>query len=177
MSVAITVVESVDHGPMARLEVVVAQASTPSVVFQRLTDAEKPETLREIAKAWQVPAGRFIEWFTTTHVALYDAALKVRADQLAHEALAIADEQHAVEKKDGTTYDPEVPRDKLRTDTRLKLASRWDRSRYGDQAVSTTINVNAPGSLVNILSGMDAAVVAQPGEDARVIEHAGEDLI
>ena len=119
-----------DPGPMARLEVVKVQAETPSVVFQRVAEGE---SLKAIAKSWQVPAGRFTEWFSTTHADLYDAALKVRADQLAHEALTISDEQAEVEKEDGSTYDPQVPRDKLRVDTRLKLAGKWDRERYGDK--------------------------------------------
>lgn len=108
---------------MARLAAVVAESDTPSVVFQRLTDAERPETLREIAKSWAIPAGRFIEWFTTTQAALYDAALKVRADQLANEALTEAD---------GAGIEDVAPA-KLRVTTRQWLASRWDRQRYGEQ--------------------------------------------
>ncbi|MDP2619283.1 MAG: hypothetical protein Q8P46_03775, partial [Hyphomicrobiales bacterium] len=77
-----------DPGPMARLEVVKADAGAPSVIFQRLADGE---SLKEIAKQWAVPKGRFVEWFTTTHTDLYDAALKVRAADLALEAIDIAD--------------------------------------------------------------------------------------
>ena len=107
-----------DPGPMARLEAVKADQSTPSVVFQRVCDGE---TLREIAKAWGLPKGRFVEWFTTEHSALYDRALQVRADELAHETLEIAD---------GASPEDSAPR-KLRVDTRLKLAEKWDRQRYG----------------------------------------------
>jgi hypothetical protein len=127
-----------DPGPMARLEQVQADQQAPSVIFARLT-AEEPETLRQIAKAWGLPRGRFIEWFTTTHAELYDTALKVKADEIAHEALQIADEQKEVIKKDGSAFDPDVGRDKLRVDTRLKLASKFDRSRYGDKQ---DVNVN-----------------------------------
>lgn len=105
---------------MARLEVVVAQPQTPSVVFQRVAEGE---SLKEIAKSWQVPVGRFTEWFTTEHAGLYDAALKVRADQLAHEALDTAD------GADAETVGPS----KLQVQTRQWLASRWDRARYGEQ--------------------------------------------
>jgi len=118
-----------DPGPVARFEVVKAAAETVSVVFQRLADGE---TLGEIAKAWGVPRGRFTEWVMEHHGEMYDSALKVNADRIAHEALAISDEQQEVEKKDGTTYDPDVGRDKLRVDTRLKLAGKWDRARYGE---------------------------------------------
>ena len=148
-----------DPGPMARLGAVVGRPETASVVFQRLTDADAPETLREIAKAWGVPAGRFVEWFTTEHGELYDTALKVRADQLANDALLISDEQEAVEKKDGSTFDPDVGRDKLRVDTRLKLASKWDRARYGETVkIDRTISVTADAGLVGLASELLARV-------------------
>lgn len=121
---------------MARLDAVKADQGAPSVIFQRLTDSE---TLQQIARAWGLPKGRFVEWFTTQHAELYDTALKVRADNLAHEALSISDEQNEVVKENGQTFDPDVPRDKLRIDTRLKIASKWDRSRYGDKQ---DVNVN-----------------------------------
>jgi hypothetical protein len=40
---------------------------------------------------------------------------------------------------------------------------------YGARTGSTTVNVNAPGSLVNILSGMDAAPAAAANVE-RVLE-------
>jgi hypothetical protein len=122
-----------DPGPMARLEDVKADAGSATEVFRLLTDPDGRMTLSGIAKLWRVPRGRFVEWFTTTHATLYDAALKVRADELAHEALEIADEQAEVVKENGETFDPNVQRDKLRADTRLKLAAKWDRSRYGER--------------------------------------------
>lgn len=122
-----------DPGPLARLEDVKRDEGAPAEVFRLLTDPDGPGTLREIAKQWRVPRGKFVQWFTEEHGALYDAALKVRADELAHAALEIADEQEAIEKKDGSTFDPDVPRDRLRVDTRLKLAEKWDRARYGAQ--------------------------------------------
>lgn len=117
-----------DPGPLARLDEVKADTAAPSVIFQRLCERE---TLAQIAKAWGLPKGRFFEWFTTEHAPLYDAALKVLAGELAFESLDIADEQAEVVKKDGSKFDPEVPRDKLRVDTRLRLASHLDRARYG----------------------------------------------
>ena len=115
MSVAITR----DPGPLARLEEVVGQSETPSVVFQRVAEGE---SLKAIAASWQVPAGRFTEWFSTTHAELYDAALKVRADQLAHDALDAAFE--------ATPESVQVQ--KLKADVALRLAAKWDRERYGD---------------------------------------------
>lgn len=115
-----SVVVSGDPGPMQRLEVVVGEASTPSVVFQRLTDGD---TLREIAKSWHVPVGRFTEWYTTEYAGLYDAALKVLAAQDAHETVEIAD---------GATAEG-VRQAKLRVDARKWRSSKWDRERYGEK--------------------------------------------
>jgi hypothetical protein len=163
-----------DPGPMARLEHVIAQPNTPSVVFQRLTDADNPETLREIAKAWGLPAGQFIEWFYTNHSALLDAAQRVRADQLVNDAVSIADEQSEVLKKDGTTFDPDVPRDRLRVDTRLKIAEKWDRSRYGNKDTGpsgglTVLVDRSCGGTVAIQAG-DAKVVITSEPQGRVLE-------
>lgn len=69
----------------------------------------------------------------------YEGALAAVADDLAHEALAIADEQAEVKKEDGTTYDPDVARDKLRVDTRLRMASKWSRERYGESQDSQKV--------------------------------------
>jgi hypothetical protein len=110
----------VDPGPLARLEAVKADEMAPNVIFQRLCDGE---TLKEIARSWELPKGRFAEWFTVKHADLYDAALKVRADELAHETLAIAD---------GAVAETTAPA-KLQVDTRLRLAAQWDRSRYGSK--------------------------------------------
>lgn len=122
---------------MARLEHVKGQADTARVVFQRLVGGER---LKEIARAWGVPAGLFVHWYTTEHARDYAAALEARAEELAHEAVEIADEQSEVEKPGGGTYDPDVARDRLRVDTRLKIAGKWNRKRYGDEqeAVRTT---------------------------------------
>lgn len=111
-----------DPGPLARFEEVKADPSVPSMVFGKLT-AEEPETLPQIAKAWRVPRGRFVEWFVTQHAQLYDAALLVLTEQLAREAL---------EKADGATPE-DVSVRKLQVDTRLRLASKWDRKRYGEE--------------------------------------------
>lgn len=118
-----------DPGPMARLEAVKSDEAMPGEIFRRMTDGESPETLREIAKSLAVPKGRFVEWFTTKHAELYDAALKVKAadcaDAAAQAALDATPDTVAVEK--------------LRADVAFKLASRWDRERYGERAAS-----NAP---------------------------------
>lgn len=114
-----------DPGPLARLEKVKSDPAAPMIIFARVAEGE---TLWDIARAWRVPGGGLTEWFSTEHASLYDAALKVRADALAHDALTIADEKNN-----------EVPRDKLRVDTRLRLAAKWDRRRYGEEIERASI--------------------------------------
>lgn len=168
-----------DHGPMARLADVVADEGAPSEVFRLLTDADGPRTLSQIAKAWAVPKGRFIEWFTTTHSALYDAALKVRADEIAHETLSIADEQAEVVKKDGSTFDPDVGRDKLRVETRLKLAAQWDRPRYGSKedrsggGITVIVDRSCGGTVEIEAGGAVARIPLSGGTEASAIPAAG----
>lgn len=123
-------IEYRDPGPLARLEEVKADLSTPNVVFQRLCEGE---SLKAIAKAWAVPKGQFVLWFMTEHRQLFDDAERVRAQDLKGEALDIADEQAEVVREAGGTFDPDVPRDKLRVDTRLKLIEKLDRERFGKQ--------------------------------------------
>ena len=118
------------EGPMARLAVVIADPEKPGEIFELLT-GEEPQTLGEIAREWRLPAGRFVEWYTVEHKERFEAAQRVRALRLEGEALRIADEQHEVVKEGGQKFDPEVPRDKLRVDTRLKLIEKLDRERYG----------------------------------------------
>lgn len=90
------------------------------------------ETLKEIARSWGVPVGKFTEWYTTEHGERYDAALKVLADQKAFEALSIAD---------GADAEAVGPA-KLQVDTRKWAASRWDRARYGEH-VTHQVNTRA----------------------------------
>jgi len=58
-------------------------------------------------------------------------------DQIALDALAIADETHLDTKKgangEGVCNSEWISRSKLRVETRLKLLSKWDPKRYGDK--------------------------------------------
>lgn len=135
-----------DPGPMARLDEVKADAGAPSVVFQRIADGER---LEKIAKEWRVPKGRFVEWFSTEHADLYDAALKVRAADLALDAM---DEALAATPEDVSVR-------KLRADVALKLASKWDRARYGE-----TVRVEK-----SITVGADAGLLGAAGELLRLV--------
>lgn len=140
-----------DPGPLARLAEVMADESVPGVVFGRLTEGK---TLREIARVWRVPRGRFVQWFMENHADLYDAADRVWCDQMKHEAL---------ENADAATAEDVAPR-KLRVDTRLRLMEKLDRARYGaresalgggitvlvDRSCGGAVAVQAGGSTVMV---------------------------
>lgn len=155
-----------DPGPVARFEALKVDVDFPAVVFGRLTDAESPETLPQIAKELKIPRGKFVEWFTTVHRDKYDSALRVLTDAMAFEALKIADDA-----------DPEkVAKAKLRVDVRLRTAARWDRERYGEREPA---NVAVVVSLVDVareIRELEAklGLPALPGE--RVVEALPETI-
>lgn len=157
------VVHGSDPGPMARLEVVKAAAGTASVVFQRLTEGE---TLKSIAEDWQIPRGRFAQWFMDEHSDLFDDAEKVRAQDLKAEAL---------ERADSATVDDVAPR-KLQVDTRMRLLPLMDRARYGaskdagaggvtvivDRSCGGSVEVSAPGGSKVVVSQSSTEASAEP---------------
>ena len=115
------------------------------VIFQRVAEGE---TLKQICKSRRWPYSVVARWVGETPEVMkaYEFALRLWADSLAVETVDLAD---------GT--DPtEVGLGKLKTDVRMKLASRLDRARYGDK-VEVSGTVNHAHSLIGILSGMQAA--------------------
>jgi hypothetical protein len=156
-----------DPGPMARFAALKAGAEWPKVIFQRVADGE---TLKDLSREWELPRGEFVSWYTTEHSELYDAALKVRADELAHESLTIADEQAEVVKKDGTKFDPDVARDKLRVDTRIRILEKWDRARYGNKedksgsGITVIVDRSCGGTVEISAGGATARIPLQPQE-------------
>lgn len=123
------------------LEIVKNDPMTMEIVIQRVIDGE---SLKQIATAWKLPATRFVKWISDDdeRLAQYEGALRIRADGLVHEALDIADEQKEAVRENGTTYDPEVARDKLRIETRIKAASMWDKQRYGGEKSTGGAGIN-----------------------------------
>lgn len=156
-----------DPGPMARFEVVKASADMPKVIFHRVSEGE---SLKGLAKEWELPRGEFVSWYMTEYSELYDAALKVRADELAHDCIAISDEQAEVERKDGSKFDPDVPRDKLRVDARLKMLEKWDRPRYGAKedksgsGITVIVDRSCGGTVEISAGGATARIPLQPQE-------------
>jgi len=145
---------------MDRFAAVTGDPSVMEAVGQRVMEGE---TLRKIAHAWEIPVMKFIEWVTMDVVrcGVYHAALKVRADELAHETLAIAD---------GTDANSEdVKRDGLRVRARMTLAGHFDPQRFGAR-LEKNVNVRV-GRLASELTDDElSAIIERANRDARVIE-------
>ncbi len=142
------VASTTDKGPMWRLAQMKADPEAPKRIFQMLTEGhdgrEFPKaSLRNVARELQVPKGAFVEWFTSEHAQLYEAALRVVAADLAIKAAEAA--------IDATPEDVAVRR--LQAETFLKLASRFDRARYGEQAPMGRSEYAAPDAGLLIAAG------------------------
>ena len=161
-------------GPVARFEHVIRQPDTMSIIVQRLTDGER---LREIARAWEIPYGRLAAWIAedAERKSQYEAALAIWADSLAQEAVAIADEQAEVRKENGETFDPNVQRDKLRIETRLKLAARWNRERYGEKVQHQHTGLQP--SLTIVMAPADEPGIVIDAEPVKQTLPAAEQII
>ncbi len=146
---------------MARLVDVMSDEDAPAEVFRLLTD-DPAKTLPEVAKLWGVPKGRFVEWFSVRHADLYDTALKVIAADLAIRAM-----QAAI---DATPEDVAVR--KLQADVALKLASRFDRMRFGESVrVERTVSVTADAGLIGTM-GRLLSLVASGQRPLRIVGEA-----
>jgi hypothetical protein len=117
-----------DPGPLARFRETIEDPTTLSVIVQRVTDGE---TLKDIAVAWKIPYGRLAEWLIEDRERSeqYNQALQIWSDSLAQESVKIAD---------GGTEPGDVQRDKLRIDTRLKLASKLNRRATATRSSTST---------------------------------------
>jgi hypothetical protein len=124
---------------MARWEEATSDPLTLSVVVQRVAEGE---TLKEVCKSRGWPYSLVARWLAEDvgRKAQYDAALSLWGDGLAQEAVAIADASEndvSVDDEGRERVNADViQRSKLRVDTRLKLASKWDRDRYGDKVLN-----------------------------------------
>lgn len=100
--------------------------NVPAMLFSRVGEGE---TLAEICKNQEIPYSLVARWIEETPAlkAEYELARKSWADRLAQETLKIADD---VEGADEASH---VSAAKLRVDTRLKLAGKLDRERYGER--------------------------------------------
>ncbi len=142
--------------PSARWKDALADPLTPDVILRRVAEGE---TLKEICRSRGWPYSMVAQWMIETPgmAVQYEQALAFWGDAVAQETLAISDESA------GAANPYEVTAAKLRIDTRLKLASRWNRARYGE---TPAVTVNAGGgSLVAILAGLPS--IGAPESDER----------
>lgn len=139
------------------------RAGAEEVIFQRVAEGE---TLKQICKSRKWPYSMVARWVGETPEAFkaYEFALRLWADSLAVETVGLADATDATE----------VGLGKLKTDVRMKLASRLDRARYGEK-VEVSGTVNHAHSLIGILAGMGAEIDVTPG--ALPAPDAEQDLI
>lgn len=134
---------SADPGPLERLRAIVEKPDTMSQIVQRITDADEPQSLKAIARAWRVPHGKLAQWITEDRerTEQYAAALRIAGEMAALEVVEIADS--------ATPESAFV--DKLRIQTRQWYASRLARERFGE---STEVKHTGQVSLVALLSGL-----------------------
>ena len=113
-----------DPGPMARFEALVREDGTMGVIVQRIAEGE---TLRQLAVAWRVPAGRLAQWIIEdrNRNELYINACAIRETFRTDEIHALADD---VKDKLGLGI----------ANLRLKAiqwaAAKWNPARFGDSS-------------------------------------------
>ena len=115
-----------------------ADPISETLVVQRIAEGE---TLVDICRSLELPYALVAQWIVedAERVRQYDAALMLWADALAQETLAIANTTKLGVirklKSDGseeTTEEDMLGHRKLQIETRMKLAGKWDRKRYGE---------------------------------------------
>lgn len=105
----------------ARFSYIIEQPNTLDILVQRVAEGE---TVKEIARAWDIPHGRLSAWLLADkqRCEQYFRAQQVHAHTLVEEAVDIAD-----------NLEGDVKRDKLRIETRFQTAAYHARDRYGAQ--------------------------------------------
>lgn len=106
----------------------------PASVGQVCARIAEGESVRQIAKVWDVPPGQLQAWLAgdAERWRLVEAAKSAWVHQLMDDVVAIADGEG------------EVARDRLRIDTRVKVAAMWSPERFGRPDVvggRTQVNV------------------------------------
>lgn len=111
-----------DVGPMERLRVVCADPMTMSVIVQRVADGEM---LKEIAKSWQVPYARLMEWLIEDEER---AAKYARA-----RAFAVSAEADDMKRLADSVTPETVGVVKVQAQITQWRASKLDRPTFGDR--------------------------------------------
>lgn len=126
-------------------------------MVQRMCGIEgQYEGLPAICRAWDVPYGRVMAWLMADveRYAVYDRALAMQAKALVSETVTLAD--------DGE----DTARDKLRIDTRFRMASFHDRSTYGADKSGGTGGVTVVVNRGAYSGGSSGEPVAVSGDSA-----------
>lgn len=112
-------------------------------------------SLKTVCKEYVIDYGLMWAWLSEDSERLhrYELALKGLADAYVSEAVGVADDEE------------DVSRGKLMVDTRLRVAAKWDKKRYGDEKSGLTLNMGA-NSLLAVLSGMPSAAETDRREKA-----------
>ena len=108
-----------DPGPMARLRDIQADAEAQDEIFRLLSEGK---SLSQIASAWKLPKHRFSDWMLTEHAETLAKARASITDEFICELVPLLRE--VTPETAGAV--------KTRVDGFLKLASKWDRGRYGE---------------------------------------------
>lgn len=108
---------------IARFDSLIAQSSHEELLDMVVDRVANDETLLQIAQSLDISYSTLGLWIDSdsTRCQAYNVALRLNADRIAHECVLIADSANA----------DNVAVAKLRIDTRMRLASSWDKQRYG----------------------------------------------
>jgi len=106
------------------------EARTLDEMFQRMTSLPsgvvgmQPEGLPAICADWDVPYGRVLAWLMAdaARYGVYEKALEVASHALVAETIGIADSDS-----------PSTQRDRLRVETRFRVAKHHAPDRYGEK--------------------------------------------
>ena len=126
---------------LARFEEFKVDPLSVTMLVQRVAEGE---TLLDVCRSRELPYALVAQWLVEDAELLrqYEAALAIWADAEAQRCLAIADGADA----------ESVAAAKLRISTRLSLAGKWDRRRYGEH--TKVEHSGAVTSLIQVLSSL-----------------------
>ena len=111
-----------DPGPTARFDALVKDESTMGVIVQRIAEGE---TLKQLADAWKIPAGRLAQWLIddTNRNQLYINACALRETFRADEIHRLAE---------GVTDKLGLGIANLKLKATQWAAAKWNPARFGD---------------------------------------------
>jgi hypothetical protein len=131
------------------------EGGTLEEMFQRMTcrvdgvegPQGRPEGLPGICATWNIPYGRMLTWLMmdAKRYSVYERALEVAAHALISETVEIADNES-----------PATQRDRLRVDTRFRVAESHAREKYGkrlqmEAPPATLVDAGLVGTAVALL--------------------------